>query len=62
MVNGSTPGRPGQPLAPGDDAPPGTEGTGEAVCPLCAGTGTVDEEPCPNCKGSGKVIQGIGGG
>jgi DnaJ-class molecular chaperone len=48
-------------LNPGDVAPPGTTGTGEAICPACSGNGRVDGEPCPNCGGTGKVIEGIGG-
>lgn len=47
--------------APGDDAPEGTAGTGEAICPECEGTGKVDGKTCENCDGSGKVVQGIGG-
>jgi len=48
--------------APGDDAPPGTPGTGENVCPRCNGSGQDDGGTCPECEGSGKVIEGIGGG
>jgi hypothetical protein len=48
--------------APGDDALPGTPGTGENLCPVCAGAGTVEGRPCANCDGSGKVIEGVGGG
>ena len=47
--------------APGDQAPPGTPGTGEAVCPRCGGSGREGDEACTHCDGSGKVIQGIGG-
>jgi Protein of unknown function (DUF2934) len=47
---------------PGDDARPGTPGTGEDICGICNGTGQVDGVPCPNCGGSGKVVAGIGGG
>ena len=47
---------------PGDDAVPGTPGTGENLCPECSGTGKIDGEACPECKGTGKVITGIGGG
>ena len=47
---------------PGDEARPGTPGTGENLCPHCSGTGTVESEACPECKGTGKVITGIGGG
>ncbi len=48
-------------LNPGDDAPPGTPGTGEDVCAACHGTGRVEGEPCPDCGGAGKVIAGVGG-
>jgi DnaJ-class molecular chaperone len=46
---------------PGDQAAPGTPGTGEALCPTCSGTGVDDGQPCPTCGGTGKVVQGIGG-
>ncbi|MCD2324099.1 hypothetical protein LQ953_08755 [Sphingomonas sp. IC-56] len=46
---------------PGDDAAPGTPGTGENICPECSGSGKIDGNTCPNCAGSGKVIEGIGG-
>ena len=49
------------PMAPGDEAPPGTPGTGENVCRMCGGKGTVNGKTCPDCQGSGKVIEGIGG-
>ena len=52
----------GEPLNPGDVAPPGTEGTGEDVCPVCGGTGQIDGAECENCGGTGTVIEGIGGG
>lgn len=48
-------------LNPGDEAPPGTPGTGEDVCPKCNGSGRQGEAECENCGGSGKVIRGIGG-
>lgn len=47
---------------PGDEAKPGTPGTGEALCPRCAGAGKIDGSPCATCRGTGKVIEGIGGG
>ena len=47
---------------PGDDAPPGTPGTGEDVCRECSGTGRIQDKECPNCGGTGKVIKGISGG
>jgi hypothetical protein len=49
------------PMSPGDEAPAGTPGTGENVCPLCSGSGQVDNKTCPECEGSGTVISGIGG-
>ena len=47
---------------PGDEAKPGTPGTGEDVCPECSGSGEVGGKKCPECNGTGKVIRGIGGG
>lgn len=47
---------------PGDDAAPGTPGTGEALCPDCDGTGRKDGGACRTCGGTGKVVQGVGGG
>ena len=55
-------------LNPGDDAPPGTPGTGEDVCPVCHGSGRLavgnegDAESCPNCGGTGRIVEGVGGG
>lgn len=47
---------------PGDEAPPGTKGTGEGVCRQCGGKGrTETDKPCPACSGTGKVTVGIGG-
>jgi hypothetical protein len=55
--------KPAAPAAPGNQAPPGTPGTGENVCPRCGGSGKVDSgQRCPECGGSGKVTTGIGGG
>ncbi len=48
-------------LNPGDDAAPGTPGTGEDVCPTCHGSSRKDAEACATCGGSGKVIRAIGG-
>jgi DnaJ-class molecular chaperone len=47
---------------PGDEAAAGTPGTGEAVCPVCRGSGRAGNAPCENCGGSGRIIEGIGGG
>ena len=50
-------------MKPGDEAPPGTPGTGEDVCPECSGKGQLKSGgQCPNCGGSGKVIKGVAGG
>jgi hypothetical protein len=51
------------PLSPGDEAEPGTPGTGEDICQECHGSGKMDDgSPCPNCDGTGYVTEGIGGG
>lgn len=50
-------------IHPGDDAAPGTPGTGEDICPVCKGTGKIENgRDCPNCGGTGRIIEGIGGG
>jgi DnaJ-class molecular chaperone len=46
---------------PGEEAPPGTVGTGQVICPDCAGTGRKGAERCPNCNGTGRVIRAVGG-
>jgi hypothetical protein len=48
-------------MHPGDEARPGTPGTGEDTCRHCRGTGRVGGDSCPNCEGTGIVIEGIGG-
>lgn len=48
-------------LMPGDQARPGTPGTGENICRQCQGSGRLDGRDCPNCGGSGLVTEGIGG-
>lgn len=59
-------GGPAKPMKPGSEAPAGTLGTGEAVCPVCKGTGIAEQQAggrgrCPNCAGTGIVTEGIGG-
>jgi DnaJ-class molecular chaperone len=49
-------------LNPGDDAAPGTVGTGEDICPQCHGSGRQGTKACPNCGGTGRIVEGIGGG
>ncbi|TFZ07892.1 hypothetical protein [Ramlibacter humi] len=58
---GARPGAPTPPMAPGDEAPVGTPGTGEDICRACGGTGQLNGGPCPECEGTGKVNVGIGG-
>lgn len=48
-------------MNPGDQAPPGTEGAGENLCPDCSGKGSVNGKRCETCGGTGKVIEGVGG-
>jgi RecJ-like exonuclease len=53
-------------LNPGDEAEPGTPGSGEDVCPVCHGSGKLEMEgtpqTCANCGGTGVIVEGIGGG
>ena len=49
-------------INPGDDAPAGTVGTGEDICPHCHGSGKMkDGEACAICGGTGIITEGIGG-
>ena len=53
----------GQGMSPGDEAAPGTVGSGDDVCPVCAGSGkNAGGAMCPNCRGTGIITEGIGGG
>ena len=49
-------------MAPGDEAPPGTPGTGEDLCPDCSGRGRLDDEECATCLGRGRVVKAISAG
>lgn len=49
-------------MAPGDEAPPGTPGTGEDVCPTCGGSGRIDTGECDTCLGRGRIIKAISAG
>jgi DnaJ-class molecular chaperone len=49
-------------MAPGDEAPPGTPGTGEDVCPACSGSGRADDGECATCLGRGRVVKAISAG
>ncbi|HYF18605.1 MAG TPA: hypothetical protein VEA40_12125 [Ramlibacter sp.] len=59
--DGARPGAPSAPMAPGDEAAPGTPGTGEDICRACGGSGRLNGGTCPECEGTGKVTVGIGG-
>jgi hypothetical protein len=48
-------------MAPGDEAPEGTVGAGENICPACGGTGKLDGAACKTCAGTGVVIEEVGG-
>jgi hypothetical protein len=50
-----------QRLKPGDEAAPGTPGTGEDICPQCHGKGRIDTSAWPRCGGTGRIVEGIGG-
>jgi hypothetical protein len=51
-----------EPTKAGDEARPGTPGTGEGICRRCGGSGRISGgEPCPDCGGTGRVTVGIGG-
>jgi hypothetical protein len=55
--------KPAAPMRPGDEAAPGSVGTGEGICQECRGSGKLENgAECPNCEGTGYVIEGIGGG
>jgi DnaJ-class molecular chaperone len=49
-------------LNSGDQAKPGTPGTGENTCPDCGGSGRLGAQPCRTCGGTGRIIEGISGG
>jgi DnaJ-class molecular chaperone len=45
---------------PGDEDVPGTNQTGETICPTCNGSGSIGQKPCPDCGGSGRVTVIVG--
>ncbi len=49
------------PLNPDDQAPAGTEDTGQNICRDCGGTGTREGKPCVTCGDTGRVVEAIGG-
>jgi len=49
-------------MAPGDEAPPGTPGTGDDICPTCGGSGKVKDGTCEYCLGRGRIVRGISAG
>lgn len=59
----SPPSKEAKQLNPGDEALPGTPGTGEDLCLECNGTGKKEGGAmCPACSGTGRVVRAIGGG
>ncbi len=50
------------PEEPGDEASPGSPGSGENLCRRCNGSGKAGGGTCPECGGTGKVTTAIGGG
>lgn len=58
---GARAGSPMPAMAPGDEAPAGTPGTGEDLCRACGGNGRLNGGACPECEGTGKITVGIGG-
>ena len=53
---------PRQPRNAGDEVAPGTEGSGEDVCPDCHGSGWLHGAGLTICGGTGRVAHGAGGG
>jgi hypothetical protein len=49
------------PANSGDEAEPGTPGTGDARCPKCAGSGKQGGEDRPNRGGTGTITEGVDG-
>ena len=50
-------------MNPGDEAAPGTPGTGENLCPDCSGNGHLKSgEPCRTCGSTGLITQAVSGG
>lgn len=45
---------------PGDEDAPGTQQTGEDICPTCNGSGRSNGNACPSCKGSGRITVIVG--
>jgi hypothetical protein len=39
-----------------DEAPPGTSGAGEHVCPTCGGSGRAGRKRCSTCGGTGRTV------
>ena len=48
------------PKKPGDEVPPATPQSGEAICRRCKGAGRIQHEACPDRGGSGKAMVLVG--
>jgi DnaJ-class molecular chaperone len=45
---------------PGDEVPPGSQQSGDAVCPKCNGAGKLAGDICPDCGGTGTITALVG--
>ena len=42
---------------PGEEAPPGTPGAREHICPACGGSGRRGGQRCKDCGGTGRSVE-----
>jgi DnaJ-class molecular chaperone len=49
-----------RPRNPGDEARPGSEQSGDQICPTCGGTGRIENSACADCGGTGRVTVIVG--
>jgi DnaJ-class molecular chaperone len=61
-MTAAQPGADTQAMTPGDEAPPGTESSGETLCRTCGGSGQVDGRDCTDCGGTGKTTSAVSAG
>ena len=40
----------------GDQAPSGTPGANERICPACGGSGRIGRKQCGTCGGTGRTV------
>jgi hypothetical protein len=51
---------PPRPRNPGDEARPGSDQSGDQICPTCGGTGRIGTSACADCGGTGRVTVIVG--